>query len=74
MVSRIDCEERGMIFVEGHKDRKGRYVHAHCRKRFKDRFLTDLDREEQRRNRERGSSISNSSLDVDIGIPDDMSD
>ena len=44
MVDRIECESRGMVFVESHRNRKGGYVKAHCRKRLRDHIYSDLDR------------------------------
>ena len=44
MVTQSECESRGLTFVEGHKNRKGGYVHAHCRKRLRDHIYSDLDR------------------------------
>ena len=49
MVSREECESKGMVFVAGHKDWRGRYIHAHCRKISKARTIARIEREEDMR-------------------------
>ena len=32
MVTKEECEENGMIFVKSHKNSKGRWIKAYCRR------------------------------------------
>ena len=43
MVTKEECESKGMIFVPAHKDGKGGWTRAYCRK---DSFPTQLHRDE----------------------------
>ena len=65
MVTKEECEERGMEFVESYYNNDGGYVPSFCRKRRRRLSpYTDLDRKNQERAVEQGSSIDSSVMDM----------
>ena len=62
MTTKEECESLGMEFVEGHRNHRGGYVPSFCRKRRS--LYTNIDRKEQERNVEQGSSIDSSVMDM----------